>query len=283
MFRDVSFGQYYAANSAVHKLDARVKILLALLYVIAIFFIKSYFGFMLTLAVLIIIILFAKLPILSVLKSVKGILLIILLTTVLNLFFIKEGEVLVQSGSFMITKTGVHTSIKLVLRLVLLICGASLLPLTTTSVELADGMESLMSPLKLIKVPVRDIAMIMSIALRFIPVLFEETNKIISAQKARGGSFDTGNIFARIKSMVSVLVPLFVNSFKRAEDLTFAMDARCYNATEKRTKMKKATIKLGDLIAFLFIAAYFIVIMLERYYFPQIGINIDAMIFGDLL
>ena len=283
MFKDVAFGQYYPSNSPVHRLDARVKLLLSLLFVISIFFIKTYFGFMLTLAVLLIVILLARLPIMSVLKSVRGILFIVVFTAVINLFFIKEGEVLVHSGIIMITKTGVHTTVKMVLRLVLLISGASLLSLTTTPVELADGLESLMAPLKLIKVPVRDIAMIMSIALRFIPTLFEETNKIISAQKARGASFDTGSIFARAKALLPVLIPLFVNSFRRADELAFAMDARCYNATDKRTKMKKAKLGIGDLIAFLFIAGYTTVILLDRYYFRTVGIDIDLMIFGDLL
>ena len=283
MFKDVAFGQYYPSNSPVHRLDAWVKLLLTLLFVISIFFIKTYFGFMLTLAVLLIVILLARLPIMSVLKSVRGILFIVVFTAVINLFFIKEGEVLVHSGIIMITKTGVHTTVKMVLRLVLLISGASLLSLTTTPVELADGLESLMAPLKLIKVPVRDIAMIMSIALRFIPTLFEETNKIISAQKARGASFDTGSIFARAKALLPVLIPLFVNSFRRADELAFAMDARCYNATDKRTKMKKAKLGIGDLIAFLFIAGYTTVILLDRYYFRTVGIDIDLMIFGDLL
>lgn len=283
MFKDVAFGQYYPSNSPVHRLDARVKLLLTLLFVISIFFIKTYFGFMLTLAVLLIVILLARLPIMSVLKSVRGILFIVVFTAVINLFFIKEGEVLVHSGIIMITKTGVHTTVKMVLRLVLLISGASLLSLTTTPVELADGLESLMAPLKLIKVPVRDVAMIMSIALRFIPTLFEETNKIISAQKARGASFDTGNIFARAKALLPVLIPLFVNSFRRADELAFAMDARCYNATDKRTKMKKAKLGIDDLIAFLFIAGYATVILLDRYYFRTVGIDIDLMIFGDLL
>ena len=224
MFKDVAFGQYYPSNSPVHRLDARVKLLLTLLFVISIFFIKTYFGFMLTLAVLLIVILLARLPIMSVLKSVRGILFIVVFTAVINLFFIKEGEVLVHSGIIMITKTGVHTTVKMVLRLVLLISGASLLSLTTTPVELADGLESLMAPLKLIKVPVRDIAMIMSIALRFIPTLFEETNKIISAQKARGASFDTGSIFARAKALLPVLIPLFVNSFRRADELGDAIE-----------------------------------------------------------
>lgn len=287
MFRDVSFGQYYPTNSPVHKLDARVKLLLTILFIVMIFFIKSYFGFMLTVFVLIVVILCARVPILSVLKSVRGILFIIILTSLLNLFFIKTGTVLaswqIGSTTFAITKDGVHTTIKMVLRLVLLISGASILSLTTTPVQLADGVESLMSPLKLIKVPVRDIAMIMSIALRFIPTLFEETNKIIAAQKARGASFDTGNIFARAKALMPVLIPLFVNSFRRADELAFAMDARCYNATEKRTKMKKAKFGLGDAIALLFILSFATVVLLDRYYFGTVGINIDYMIFGDLL
>lgn len=283
MFKDVAFGQYYPADSIIHRLDARVKMLITLLFVIAIFFIKSYFGFMLTSVILIGIVLLAKLPMMSVLKSVKGVMFIILFTAILNLFLIKKGEVLWSWKIFTITKDGVHTTIKMVLRLVLLISGASLLSLTTTPVALADGVESLMSSLKLIKVPVRDIAMIMSIALRFIPTLFEETNKIISAQKARGASFDTGGLFARAKAMLPVLIPLFVNSFRRADELAFAMDARCYNATDNRTKMKKAKFGVGDAFALLFIIAYFVLILLERYYFPTVGINIDQMIFGGLV
>ncbi len=283
MFKDVAFGQYYPADSIIHRLDARVKMLLTLMFVIAIFFVKSYFGFMLTAVILISIVLLAKLPMMSVLKSVKGVMFIILFTAILNLFLIKKGEVLWSWKIFTITKDGVHTTIKMVLRLVLLITGASLLSLTTTPVALADGVESLMSPLKLIKVPVRDIAMIMSIALRFIPTLFEETNKIISAQKARGASFDTGGLFARAKAMLPVLIPLFVNSFRRADELAFAMDARCYNATENRTKMKKAKFGVGDAFALLFMIAFFVVILLERYYFPTVGINIDRMIFGGLV
>lgn len=283
MFKDVAFGQYYPADSIIHRLDARVKMLITLLFVIAIFFIKSYFGFMLTAVILIGIVVLAKLPMMSVLKSVKGVMFIILFTAILNLFLIKKGEVLWSWKIFTITKDGVHTTIKMVLRLVLLISGASLLSLTTTPVALADGVESLMSPLKLIKVPVRDIAMIMSIALRFIPTLFEETNKIISAQKARGASFDTGGLFARAKAMLPVLIPLFVNSFRRADELAFAMDARCYNATDNRTKMKKAKFGVGDAFALLFIISYFVLILLERYYFPTVGINIDQMIFGGLV
>lgn len=280
MIKDVSFGQFYPVNSPVHRLDARVKLLLTIVFVVAIFFVKTYFGFMLTIALLLLIILMARLPLASVLRSVRGILFIVIFTAVLNLFLVKGEEVLAHWEFITIYKEGVHTTVKMVLRLVLLITGASILSLTTTPVALADGMESLMRPLKLIKVPVHDIAIIMSIALRFIPTLFEETNKIISAQKARGASFDTGGLFARAKALLPVLIPLFVNSFRRADELAFAMDARCYNATEHRTKMKVAKLGWGDLTATLLVLGYFTVILLDRYYWAGM---FDVFMFGDLL
>ena len=280
MFRDVAFGQYYPTGSVVHRMDPRMKLLLTIMFVVAIFFVNTYFGFMLTAAVLIFIILIAKLPMLSVLKSVRAIIFIVIFAAVINLFMIKNGEVLWSWKALQITDQGVHTTIKMTLRLVLLISGASLLTLTTTPVEIADGTESLIKPLALIKVPVHDIAMIMSIALRFIPTLFEETQKIISAQKARGASFDTGGLIARAKALLPVLIPLFVNSFRRADELAFAMDARCYNATEKRTKMKVMRLGAADIVAFFLIAAYFVAVLLDRYSF---GGAMDSLIFGGLV
>lgn len=280
MFRDVAFGQYYPTGSVVHRMDPRMKLLLTIMFVVAIFFVNTYFGFMLTAAVLILIILIAKLPMLSVLKSVRAIIFIVIFAAVINLFMIRNGEVLWSWKVLQITDQGVHTTIKMTLRLVLLISGASLLTLTTTPVEIADGTESLIKPLALIKVPVHDIAMIMSIALRFIPTLFEETQKIISAQKARGASFDTGGLIARAKALLPVLIPLFVNSFRRADELAFAMDARCYNATEKRTKMKVMRFGAADFVAFFLIAAYFVAVLLDRYYF---GGAMDSLIFGGLV
>lgn len=280
MFRDVAFGQYYPTGSIVHRMDPRMKLLLTIMFVVAIFFVNTYFGFMLTAAVLILIILIAKLPMLSVLKSVRAIIFIVIFAAVINLFMIRNGEVLWSWKALQITDQGVHTTIKMTLRLVLLISGASLLTLTTTPVEIADGTESLIKPLALIKVPVHDIAMIMSIALRFIPTLFEETQKIISAQKARGASFDTGGLIARAKALLPVLIPLFVNSFRRADELAFAMDARCYNATEKRTKMKVMRFGAADFVAFFLIAAYFVAVLLDRYYF---GGAMDSLIFGGLV
>lgn len=280
MFRDISFGQYYPVNSPIHKLDARVKLLLTILYVISIFFVNSYFGFMVQAVMLISIILIARLPFISIIKSIRVIIFMILFTSLINLFFIKDGVVLWEWEIFTITKRGVHTTIKMILRLVLLISGSSILSLTTTPVALSDGIESLLSPLKKIKVPVRDIAMTMSITLKFIPILFDETNKIISAQKARGASFDTGGLFQRAKSLLPVLIPLFVNSFRRADELSFAMDARCYNATENRTKMKIAKLHFKDLFAVLVVVGVFIIILLDRYYW--LG-EVDKLIFGGLL
>ena len=280
MFRDVAFGQYYPTGSVVHRMDPRMKLLLTIMFVVAIFFVNTYFGFMLTAAVLILIILIAKLPMLSVLKSVRAIIFIVIFAAVINLFMIRNGEVLWSWKALQITDQGVHTTIKMTLRLVLLISGASLLTLTTTPVEIADGTESLIKPLALIKVPVHDIAMIMSIALRFIPTLFEETQKIIAAQKARGASFDTGGLIARAQALLPVLIPLFVNSFRRADELAFAMDARCYNATEHRTKLKVMKFGIADFVGFLLIAAYFVAVLLDRYYF---GGAMDTLIFGGLV
>lgn len=282
MFKDVAFGQYYPANSPIHRMDARVKLLLTIMFVVGIFFIKSYFGFMLTAVLLLSVILIARLPMVSVLKSVRGVLLVVVFTALINLFLGGENgtEVYWQWKFLTITQQSVDTTIKLVLRLVLLISGATLLSLTTTPVELADGVESLLTPLKLIRVPVRDIAMIMSIALRFIPTLFEETNKIVSAQKSRGASFDTGGPFARVKALLPVLIPLFVNSFRRADELAFAMDSRCYNASEKRVKMRKHKLGVGDAISSLIMSGYFVVIMLDTYYWQGL---VDQLMFGGIL
>lgn len=282
MFKDVAFGQFYPINSPIHRMDARVKLLLTLLFVVGIFFIKSYFGFILTAVLLLTIILVAKLPMMSVLKSVRGVLLILVFTALINLFLGGENgsEVLWKWNMLTITESSVHTTIKLILRLFLLISGTTILSLTTTPVALADGVESLLSPLKVVRVPVRDIAMIMSIALRFIPTLFEETNKIISAQKSRGASFDTGGPIARIKALLPVLIPLFVSSFRRADELAFAMDSRCYNASEKRVKMRQYKLGVADGVSSVVMIGYFVVIMLDTYHWQGL---IDNLMFGGIL
>ena len=283
MFRDISFGQYYPASSPVHRLDPRIKLILTVLYIVTIFFIETYFSYLVTFVFLIVVILLSRVPMLSVLKSVKGVIFLVLFASVLNLFFVKTGEVIYEKQitsvwHFMITWDGVHNSIKLTLRLILLIAGASIITLTTTPMSLTDGVESLLKPLKFVKFPVHDVAIIMSIALRFIPTLLEETNKIINAQKARGASFDTGGIFKRAKAMLPILIPLFVSAFRRADELAFALDSRCYNATEKRTKMKKLKMHFSDLVATLITAGYATVIFLDRYYF----MGLDHMFFPEV-
>lgn len=292
MFKDISFGQYYPSNSFIHKLDARTKLLLTIVFIVALFFIPSnisnkieyawygYFGYMMTFAVLLTIIILARVPIASILKSVRGVLLIIVIMAVINLFVSNQGEVLWAWRRLHITDAAIHTTIKLILRLVMLIIGASILPLTTTPVALSDGLESLLKPLKVIRVPVHDMAMILSIALRFIPTLFEETQKIIATQKARGASFDTGNIFKRAKALIPILIPLFVSSFRRADELAFAMDSRCYNATSKRTKYRVSKMGWRDALAFIFMNAYLVAVLMDRYYWV---FEMDRIIFGGWL
>ena len=223
MFRDVAFGQYYPAKSFVHRMDPRVKILLNLLYMITIFLVQSYFGYALMLAYLLISIFASRIPLKSVLKSVKGIIFLALFTAIINLFFVKSGNLLVDWWIFRITDDGVNFAVKMVVRLVFLVTSASLLTLTTTPVDLTHGIESLLKPLTWIKVPVDEFALIMSITLRFIPTLMDETDRIIRAQKARGASFDTGGLIARAKAFVPILIPLLVNAFRRAEELALAM------------------------------------------------------------
>lgn len=268
MFKDISFGQYYPSNSIIHKLDARAKIIMNFILVVSIFLIDTYFSFMLAFVIIMATILIAKLPILSVLKSLRGILFLIILTSILNLFFYTSGtHVLANIGNkIKITAEGVDMAIKILLKLVLAITGASLFSLTTTPVEVANGIESLLKPLKIFKVPVRDLAMIISIALRFIPTIFEEVNTIINAQKSRGASFDTGSIFKRIKAFIPILIPLFVNSFKRADELAFAMDARCYGASKKTIRLHKSKVKVLDVLTTILIIGFCVFVCVDRWH-----------------
>ncbi len=263
--RDMAFGQYYPTNSPIHKLDPRAKLIFSLLFMIFIFFAKSYTAFFYVIIFLSAVTIIAKIPLKIVLKSLKLVLFLLIFTGLINLFLYNEGRVLAHWWVFTITDRGIDFTIKLALRLSLLIIGTSMLALTTTPMELTDAIESLLKPLKYIKVPVHDIAITMSIALRFIPTLMEETDKIIAAQKARGAAFDTGKVHERVKSMVPILIPLFVSSFRRADELADALDARCYNATKNRTKMKKLTFTYRDLVAFFVISVLIVLIMLDCY------------------
>ena len=268
MLSDVTFGQYYPASSFVHKMDARVKLLLLIAYVVLIFVVKNFYGFILACAFFLLATFFSKVPISSVLKSVKAIIFIVMITVILNLFFYapKNPTVLLKWGVITITKEALIFSAFMALRLTLLVLGSSILSLTTTPVALTDGIESLLSPLKVIKFPVHELALIMSIALRFIPILMNETDRIIMAQKARGADFDSGNIFRRAKAMIPVLIPLLISAFRRADELGDAMDARCYSGSKKRTKYKKLKLSWRDLVGTLVTAiAITGVILLNTY------------------
>lgn len=267
--KDVTFGQYYPAKSFVHNMDARIKILIAIAYIVAVFLVKPFhfLGFLACFVFVLIATAFARVPFGRVLKSIKGILFFVIFSAVLQIFFNQGGTELVSWWIFRITDEGLYNAGFIFLRIALIVLGASLLTLTTAPVEIADGIESLLYPLKWIKFPVHEFALIMSIALRFIPTLLEETDRIIKAQKSRGADFESGNIFKRAKALIPVLIPLLIGSFRRAEELADAMDARCYAGSKNRTRYKKMKMSYRDLIGVLFIAGLITgVVLLNGFY-----------------
>ena len=269
MLNDVTFGQFYPAKSFVHNMDARAKIVFVIAYIVAIFLADNFIALGAVTLFLIFVVLLSRVPFGSVLRSVKMILFLIVFTAILNLLFYAGGEndiVLAQWWIITISWQSIINTIFLAMRLLLLVLGTALLTLTTTPVALTDGIESLLKPLKYIKFPVHELALIMSIALRFIPSLMEETNRIISAQKARGANFEKGGLIKRAKAMIPVLIPLLVSAFRRAEDLGDAMDARCYSGAKGRTKYKKLTFTWRDLLGLLFFAALITGIVLLNTY-----------------
>lgn len=252
MLNDVTFGQYYPTQSFVHKLDPRVKLLFLIAYIVMIFVANSFYGLALCALLLFAMIIASRVPFGSVLRSIKGVLFILVFTSLLNIFFHKGERLLVDWWIINIYLEGIIFAVFLTIRIFLLVMASSVLTLTTTPVTLCDGLESLLYPLTLIKIPVHVFALVTSIALRFIPTLIDETNRIISAQKARGANFETRNIFKKVKAIIPVLIPLVLSSLRRAEELGDAMDARCYGCGEKRTKYKKLKLGWRDLIATLF-------------------------------
>ena len=265
MLSDVTFGQYYPSSSFVHRLDPRVKILLLILYIVMIFMAQNFLGLALSLLFLTLVVCASGVPVGSVLKSIKAILFLVVFTALLNILFYspKEGD----THLFWVVYTeGLISAGFLALRLVSLVMGSSILTLTTTPVSLTDGIESLLSPLKIVKFPVHDLALIMSIALRSIPTLANETERIINAQKARGADFDSGNIIKKAKALVPVLIPLLISAFRRGDELGDAMDARCYSGSKVRTKYKKLTLTVKDLVAFLVVAVFFSGVILLNVY-----------------
>lgn len=230
-------------------MDARIKLLLCLVFMVCIFFVQSYVGFALVTLFLLTTIICAQVPLRSILKSVKGVIVLLIFTALLNIFFTKNGNVLFSWWIFTVTDQGLIYASKMLLRLIYLVIGSSILTLTTTPVDLTHAIEHLLSPLKVIKFPVHDIALIMSLTLSFIPSLIEETDRIIRAQKARGADFDTGNLFQRAKAFVPILIPLLVGGFRRAEELANAMNSRCYEGATNRTQMRVMKLSWRDLVA----------------------------------
>lgn len=270
MLNDVTFGQYYPTQSFVHRMDPRAKIVLVIAYIVAIFLANNFFGLAAVTLFLIIAVAFSRVPVGSVLRSVKMILFIIIFTAILNLFFYSSSSdlhILAQWWVITISWESIINMIFLAMRLFLLVLGTSVLTLTTTPVALTDGIESLLTPLKWIRFPVHELALIMSIALRFIPTLIDETNRIISAQKARGANFETGGLIRRAKAMIPVLVPLLVSAFRRAEDLGDAMDARCYSGSKGRTKYKKLTFGWRDAVGLILLAGLITGVVFLNIYF----------------
>ncbi len=248
MLKDITLGQFFPGNSFVHRLDPRTKLLGVIVFIVALFLCESYVSYGVALVFLVTTIAVSRIQPKALFKGMKTLLVIIIFTALINMFY-TEGTVLVKFWIFKITKEGLRNAFFLVLRIVMLVSGTFLLTYTTSPIALTDGLESLLSPLKKIKFPVHELAMMMSIALRFIPTLIEETDKIISAQKARGADFETGNLFKRAKALVPILVPLFVGAFRRADELATAMECRCYHGGKGRTKLKQLRYGIIDLFA----------------------------------
>ena len=262
MIRDITIGQYYPADSLLHRLDPRVKFTGTIVYIVSLFLCRSW-GYAAAALFLMCMILLSKVPFKYMIRGLRAILFILLFTMVLNIF-LTPGTILWQWKIFKITEEGLRTAFVMAVRLILLILGASVMTLTTTPNKLTGAMESLFKPLSKIGVPVHEIAMMMSIALRFIPILLEETDKIMKAQMARGADFENGGLIRRVKAMVPLLVPLFISAFRRANDLALAMEARCYHGGEGRTQMKPLVYTKKDYAAYAVLAAYLAVIILLR-------------------
>ncbi len=239
MLKDITLGQYLPGDSPVHKLDPRVKLVLTAVLIVMLFAAKNMCGIAVCAVFCVIGFAVSKVPVTLMIKSLKPIVALVVFTAVLNLFFVHSGEELWRWKMLSVTDEGIRTAFFMVSRIVLLIIGSSLLTYTTSPIDLTDAIERLMSPLKRIKVPVHEFAMMMTIALRFIPTLIEETDKIMNAQKARGSELDTGGFTDKVKGMIPILIPLFVSSFRRAEELATAMECRCYHGGEGRTRMKQ--------------------------------------------
>ena len=251
MLKDITLGQYFPGNSVIHRLDPRTKLLFLLVYIVALFTAVNWISYGVMLAFLCIVIALSKIPLKSIFVGMKPIVFVLIFTAVLNILFTDGQKVLWEFKSLRITQEGIIRAVFMMARIAMLITGTFLLTYTTSPIALTDGIESLLNPLKALHLPVHELAMMMSIALRFIPTLIEETDKIISAQKARGADFESGNLLRRVKALVPILVPLFISAFRRADELATAMECRCYQGGTGRTKMKLLRFKRRDYLTFL--------------------------------
>lgn len=269
MIKDITFGQYLSISSPLHRLDARIKLVLTVAFIVMLFSTDSPYGIGITILFCVMLFAIAHVPIKMAWRSIKPIIPIIIFTSLLNMFFL-DGDPLITIWKITVTKQGVLRSVLLSLRIVCLIAGSSLLTYTTTPIELTDAIERLFSPLKRIGLPVHEFAMMMSIALRFIPTLIEETDKIMSAQKSRGAELDTGTFSQRIKALVPVLVPLFISAFRRADELALAMECRCYRGGDGRTRLRQPKLGKNDAVAVLIFAAVFAAVLLTSKLLPPL-------------
>lgn len=268
MIRDITIGQYYPAKSILHRLDPRVKLVSTLLYLISLFLFRSISGYLVATIFLVCMIRLSKVPLSYIVKGLKPIIMLLMITVLFNLFLTRDGDVLLHAWIFTVTEGGLRTAVFMAVRLIYLIIGSSLMTFTTTPNELTDSLEDLLRPLNRVKVPVHEVAMMMSIALRFIPILLEETDKIMKAQIARGADLESGNMIQRARAMIPILVPLFVSAFRRANDLAMAMEARCYHGGEGRTKMKPLRYQTRDYLTYVIVVVYVAAVFLIGRYVP---------------
>lgn len=262
MIRDITIGQYYPSGSKLHSLDPRVKIVCTLLYLISLFLFDNIWGYLVATVFLVFVIRISKVPFKFIVRGLRPVIMLLMITVLFNLFLTRTGNILVTFWVFQITDYGLKTALLMAIRLIYLILGSSLMTFTTTPNALTDGIESLLGPFQKIKLPVHEIAMMMSIALRFIPILLEETDKIMKAQIARGADLESGNIIQKAKAMIPILVPLFVSAFRRANDLAMAMEARCYRGGDGRTKMKPLVYHKRDYVAYAITILYVVIAVL---------------------
>lgn len=265
MIRDITLGQYYPASSVIHRIDPRLKIVITLAYIVTLFFVRDFVAYGFVILCLGVVIAMSKVPLKYILRGMKPIFIILIFTFTLNMLM-TDGTIIVKLGFIKITEEGLYNAVFMAMRLILLIIGSFLLTFTTKPVKLTDGIESLLKPLRKFKVPSHELAMMMTIALRFIPTLLEETDKIMKAQQARGADFETGSLFRRARNLIPILVPLFVGAFRIAQDLAMAMEARCYRGGDGRTKLHELKFKGRDVVALILTILFIGVIIVERYY-----------------